>query len=280
MSGLPWIQVDANLPNHRKSIELAALVGDEDAWRYLVRLWLWASQNEPTGVIRGSAAMLVVERVCGWKGEPQKLASALVTAKWLDVAADGLAIHDWSEHQGAHIEKAKRDADRKDRWREARRGQDARATRTRRGQDADATRDGAGEREKEMEMEMEKESKSLVASAPTPLVLLPVEPTAPDPVAQVLEHYSEAMKANGIATRPTRKRRRLIEARLSEGFTPEQLKQAVDGLTWSDWHMGRDPKTRGARYCELKYCLGDPERVEEFIRRAIDSPQFEQRRRL
>lgn len=116
--GLGWIEVDANLRTHRKAVHLAALVGDRRAWTYLVELWCWASQNEPTGIIRGAAARMVLEQVIGWSGEPGKLADAMIESRWVDAQEDGLYIHDWHEHQGAHIAKAEKDAERKRQTRE------------------------------------------------------------------------------------------------------------------------------------------------------------------
>lgn len=109
---LQWIQVDANLSTHRKSVHLAALIGDQRAWTYPVQLWAWASQNQPDGFVRGSAAKLVVEHVSGWRGEPGKLYESMLEAGWLDAQEDGVFIHDWPDHQGAHIAKAEKDAER------------------------------------------------------------------------------------------------------------------------------------------------------------------------
>lgn len=111
--GLPWIQVDANLPTHRKSVHLAAVLGDRRAWTYLVQLWSWASQNEPSGLVRGAVARMVIEHAAGWAGDPDKLTSALIETGWVDKREDGLYLHDWHDHQGAHIDKANADAERK-----------------------------------------------------------------------------------------------------------------------------------------------------------------------
>lgn len=119
---LGWIQVDANLRTHRKAVHLAALVGDRRAWTYLVELWSWASQNEPTGLIRGPAAQMVVEQVAGWGGESGKLSGAMVAAGWIDVREEGLYLHDWHDHQGAHIAKAEADAERQRQNREKNKG--------------------------------------------------------------------------------------------------------------------------------------------------------------
>jgi len=62
-----------------------------------------------------------------------------------------------------------------------------------------------------------------------------------------------------------RKRRARVEARLAEGFTVEQLCRAVDGVTESDWHMGRDPKTEGKSYRDVGVIFRDAAQVEKFL---------------
>lgn len=105
-------------------------------------------------------------------------------------------------------------------------------------------------------------------SDPEPVPLLtPEDARATDAVEEVIDHYLKAMRANGKRTRPTDKRRKLIRARLKDGFSVAELKLAVSGLTWSDWHMGRDPKTNGATFTDIKYALRDAETVEAMIER-------------
>lgn len=96
-------------------------------------------------------------------------------------------------------------------------------------------------------------------------LLTPEEAKSTSAVDEVLAHYVEAMAANNREARVTPKRRKLVQARIKEGWTTEELKRAINGLTHSDWHMGRDPKTNGQTWSDLKYCLGSMERVEEFI---------------
>lgn len=98
-------------------------------------------------------------------------------------------------------------------------------------------------------------------------LLSPEEERTTSSVDEVLDHYVKAMKANGKQPRPTKKRRRLVSDRLREGIPISDLKMAINGLTWSDWHMGRDPRTNGTAYTDLRYCLKDAEAVEAFIER-------------
>lgn len=118
----------------------------------------------------------------------------------------------------------------------------------------DALADPSGNQEQEQEQEQEKE----ISAEP--------DEHAAD-VEEVIAYYLEAMRANGKKPRPTDKRKKLIRARLKEGIPIAELKQAIDGLTWSDWHMGRDPKTNGAAYTDIKYCMKDADAVEAMAER-------------
>jgi hypothetical protein len=108
-------------------------------------------------------------------------------------------------------------------------------------------------------------------------LLTPEEAQRTSAVDEVLAHYAAAMAANGREVRPTTARRKLVKARLKEGWAVEELKQAVNGLTWSNWHMGVDPKTNGQAFTDLKYCLGTSERVEEFIAKTKEAPSAQVR---
>jgi hypothetical protein len=106
------------------------------------------------------------------------------------------------------------------------------------------------------------------ASPPTSeeVPLLSVEEEeATSTVGAILAHYLEAVGAAGFHAKATDDKRRLIRRRLEEGWKPDQLISAINGLTWSDWHMGRDPKTKGKRWCTLDYAIGDNKAIERWL---------------
>lgn len=109
-------------------------------------------------------------------------------------------------------------------------------------------------------------------------LLTPQDAERTDAAAEVLAHYATAMKANGHEGRATTKRRKLVQARLREGCAVGELKRAIDGLTWSDFHMGRDPSSKGRSYSDLRYALKDRETVDEFVRLAETQGQPKARR--
>jgi hypothetical protein len=131
MAGLPWIAVHRDLPRHRKALALGVALEDLRGWTYLVEGWLWAAENAPEGVIRGEAAAMVLEAACGWRGEPGRFAAAAIKVGFVDPVGEGLAFHDWEEHEGAHIAAAKASAKRAKAWRETKKVKGKRADKTR-----------------------------------------------------------------------------------------------------------------------------------------------------
>lgn len=62
-----------------------------------------------------------------------------------------------------------------------------------------------------------------------------------------------------------RKRRARVEARLDDGRTVAELLKVLDGVERSDWHMGRDPRTRGKRYIGIETIYRDDAQVDKFL---------------
>jgi len=109
-SPLPWIKVYGDLPTHRKSVTLAALLGEPRAWTHVVELWLWVSRHAPEGDL-GKMPDAAIAAVAGWRGDAASFVSALRVAGFLDETR----IHAWSEHNGAHLRKQAADKARNER---------------------------------------------------------------------------------------------------------------------------------------------------------------------
>jgi len=95
-----------------------------------------------------------------------------------------------------------------------------------------------------------------------PLVLEPVDPPKPDPVADVFSRWRE-LTGRSERTKLDSKRRKRIEWALAEYGLPDTL-AALDGVSRSDWHMGRDPKTSGVTYNDLPTVFRDAAQFERF----------------
>jgi hypothetical protein len=122
--------------------------------------------------------------------------------------------------------------------------------------------------EMEMEMEMEREMERDISSSLRLDGHPPVEPKKP-PVSEsnreldklllpVWEYYLEKTGRNGVIYSLTDLRKAKGRSRLKECLlianSPDSAQKlmmlCVDAICASDFHMGRDPKTGGKKYCE------------------------------
>ena len=95
-------------------------------------------------------------------------------------------------------------------------------------------------------------------------------PAAAEQMRRIFEAWKAATGRNGT-TGYDNKRKAAIKGRLGEGFTADQLVAAVEAIPRSDFHNGRDPKTRDhdraqlARLTELTLHLRDAAHVEYLL---------------
>jgi len=92
-----YVQLDADYYDHPKTLHLMSLIGPE-ADTYPPRLWTWALKYAKAGVLRSNA---MIEVACRWRGEPGKLATAMMAAGFVEM--DGLTLHGWMERTGKDI---------------------------------------------------------------------------------------------------------------------------------------------------------------------------------
>lgn len=91
-----FIRVQTNFWNHRKTLKLRSLIGESALW-IVPRLWSYAAENQPDGDFsKYSAEELAL--LLGYTGNAQAMLQALQTSGFIE----GMAIHDWEEHNGYH----------------------------------------------------------------------------------------------------------------------------------------------------------------------------------
>lgn len=138
---LAWIEVHQTLPNHRKTIEAAAIldISPVQMIGHLICLWLWALDNAPDGVMYTSRNALrnkMVANVSQWDGDPDAFVDALVESGFLNEIDDALELHDWYDYAGKLMETRKANRERQRRYREAKKQKEKKAK-----SDDDVTRD-------------------------------------------------------------------------------------------------------------------------------------------
>jgi hypothetical protein len=90
-------------------------------------------------------------------------------------------------------------------------------------------------------------------------------------ISFVFEHWKKRL--NHPHAQPGEKRKKAIRERLKEGYTPEQLCEAIDGCAKSPWHQGANDK--GMVYDSIELICRDAEHVDRFRKIAQDgAPQL------
>lgn len=82
-----------------------------------------------------------------------------------------------------------------------------------------------------------------------------------DQVKEVFDHWITTMGKTSQA-KLTDKRKKCIEARLKEGYTVDQIKQAIEGCAKSPHHMGQNDS--GTVYDDLTLICRSGDKVEQF----------------
>ena len=90
------IRLSVGFFDHPKIIKLERQLGLEGV-AALLRLWLWAAQNRPSGILSGMDEE-DIEIAARWKGEARAFNGVITRLKLLDTVSGIFQIHDWQEH--------------------------------------------------------------------------------------------------------------------------------------------------------------------------------------
>lgn len=106
------------------------------------------------------------------------------------------------------------------------------------------------------------------SESPSTAVVLATPESIP-PVEQVFAYWQSVMQSP--RAKLDTKRRAAVQARLKDGYTVADLKQAIDGCRNSDWHMGRNKD--GKVFNDLELICRDAGKVDGFMAQTIRTPQ-------
>lgn len=98
---MPYLNVDLDYFNHRKTVRLVAMLGPGAA-EIPIRLWAYCGKyHAETGQLCGYTDS-EIEAVGNWRGEPGLLIKTLILPEilLLEKIDSGYQIHDWIEHAG------------------------------------------------------------------------------------------------------------------------------------------------------------------------------------
>lgn len=90
-----------------------------------------------------------------------------------------------------------------------------------------------------------------------------------DNIHSVFSHWQKTMSADNI--RLTSSRRDKIGTRL-QNYSPEQIQQAIDNCSRSEYHMGKNPQN--AKYNDISLICRSDEKIDFFLAMAGQPEQF------
>lgn len=111
MAGLPWFELDVDMPDDPKVNGLAERLRQPLAGWYVVRLYAYCYRFA-RDAYEGPGASATIEKACGWKGKTGVLLSALESEGFIDREGERLVVHGVSERLAPHLAKRTRDAER------------------------------------------------------------------------------------------------------------------------------------------------------------------------
>lgn len=237
-----WFKVDDKLHSHKK----AAKAGDALA------LWVvagsWCSDHLTDGFVPD---YMVGRLMPGGDEMAQRLVDAGLWAPGECDGETGWQFHGWDEYQPTRDDvesQRERERDKKRKQRRTPKGQ-FEASPDVSPRDTDGTPEGTPE--------------GVTPSRPDPTrTRTKGQNTRRPEVDSVFSAWVEATGRDPAKVMLTKDRRSRIEARLRDGYSPEDLIAAVRGVRHSTWHRGEND--RGQRYDDLKTVLRDGGQVEKF----------------
>jgi len=253
---MAWFRLEDTAPTHPKVTKLARLEGLErdTAFGRLVGFWCWVLRYAPDGDLSSFDADDLEEA-------SRLSVKNLVSVGLLDEEEDGLRAHDWFERAGSH--------------KEAQRKRAKRLSNSKRPKVSGNVRDKSGTvREmsgnvREMSggqtdrTDRQDRPKTLSLSTDKP----PTERQKPkfavnhprnEEAKLVADYYRERNPGKGRALVPGKEDFSHIRERLDEGFSVQDLHNAIDGNHIEKWHVEN-------RKHEAKFVFRNSTKVERFI---------------
>lgn len=238
---MAWTRLDDNFDTNPKLVRAIGQAGDAAGWLW-VRAVNYCNRHLTDGrVPRAAVPTLTSHR------KPFEVAEALVSTGVFELDGEDYRVHDflqWNDSREKVLAARAALKARKDAWNERRRNaSDAppeNAFRTRSERVPIAPQRDAGTHPSPLLSDPGDKSPKEEPGADAPL-LLPVEPTEPTPAQQVMAAYVEGWKRKVRGTRApvlTEARKKLIQRRLKDGLSLDDLLLAARGIWLSEWNVG------------------------------------------
>lgn len=196
-------------------------------------LWAFVAQQTPRGNV-GKWSNQVIASESGWQDDADRFIDSLVSVGFLDENDEHrLLVHDWKEHcpNWVHAKLKKK-----------------------------------GKSILSADLRGDLRTPSTLPPEATTSLATPSQEKTPlsdksDECREVFEHWQEVM--SHPRAKLDDKRRKKVNSRLKDGYTVDDLKQAINGCKKSPHHMGEND--RATVYDGLELICRDAEHVDKFI---------------
>ncbi|MBI3936007.1 MAG: hypothetical protein HY323_03450 [Betaproteobacteria bacterium] len=243
---MAWFRVDDTLPDHPKIQQLATALGIDRtlAIGHVVRLWSWVVRFEPDGDITDHAAT-VIAGAAGWDSDAEKFLKAMIGCGLVDNGKRRM-LHNWMRYaEGYRVALRQRTL----RAKHARLSRDCRATVTRQSRTSNVDRTGP-DRTGPDRTGQDQTKTSLSSEALD--------------VRVVFDHYRKAGHPQAHPKpRPASREWRAVKARLAEGYSIQDLCDAIDGCHATPHNLGENE--RHQKYLGLELIMRSGSQVTRFI---------------
>jgi hypothetical protein len=270
---LPYVPIDPGIEESEKMdrfLALAGMLDDPFGPLRIVRFLLWVGRNRPTGHV-GTLTGHALGRVMLWPAgrDPEECKRAMIDSGWLTEDETGaLSVVNWDRHGGkvlrAREDFREKEATRKRRQRCKKANHSSPSCdcpgfvprdipETSQGSPADVpVMKGEGRRVKgDLDLLSASQAKldAVADPSPRPKAAKHTDPRVPLVWAAYRQHHPRAPES------PPEKSRKLIAARLKEGWDADTLITAINGIHVNPHHLGDNDRT--TKYLALENAIRD-----------------------
>lgn len=265
---MSWGKLENTFRSHVKLKRLARELGVHPAHaRGLVAgLWSWALDHAPDGNLGKYYADEIAE-AADWNEDPQAFVDAMISVGLIDEGDDGLELHEYMDRAEGYkkAEKQRQYREKKKESSDEPQGSGVKSTRSPRVPHVKPTRSPERRGEERSREERRGEEQHTEARS-SPDGSSPAGSVETAIAKQVFDYYRQ----HHPRAKPGAKERRLLRDRIAEGYTADDICQAIDGCHLSPHHCGQND--RGTKYQTLELILRDSSKVTQFLEIARSPP--------
>ena len=243
-----WIKIEKGTPDKPEILELAALLDIEDPDTItgkMIRVWSWFDSNSENGHAP-LVTKVLIDRLTGVTG----FTDSLLKVGWLEKTEEGYCVPKFNRHLGKGAKKRASDAERQRKSREkSQQCNNNITTMSQKKCDKSVTKKGL-DKSRVDKSRVDTNSKRSMSSKL-------------DLVQDIFAHWCKVMDKPVNTTKLTPKRQQKIQDRLDQGYTPDDIKRAIDGCRDDPFSMGQNDRCK--KYNDIELICRNGEKLEFFM---------------